>query len=49
MVLRMTVGLVLTVAVFAIAGRRLWWLRRLMASGQPAPERIEAVREHPGG
>ena len=48
MVLRMTVGLVLTVAVFAIAGRRLWWLKRLMASGQPAPERIEAVREHPG-
>ena len=48
MVLRMTVGLVLTVVAFAIAGRRLWWLKRLAGSGQPAPERIEAVREHPG-
>ena len=48
MVLRMTVGLVLTLVAFAIAGRRLWWLKRLALSGQPAPERIEAVREHPG-
>jgi Fe-S oxidoreductase len=47
-VLRMTLGLVLTVVAFAIAGRRLWWLKRLALSGQPAPERIEAVREHPG-
>jgi Fe-S oxidoreductase len=44
----MTIGLVLTVVAFAIAGRRLWWLKRLALSGQPAPERIEAVREHPG-
>ena len=48
MVLRMTVGLVLTVVAFAIAGRRLWWLKRLAFSGQPAPERVAAVREHPG-
>ena len=48
MVLRMTVGLVLTAVAFAIAGRRLWWLKRLAMSGQPAPERIKAVREHPG-
>ena len=48
MVLRMTVGLVLTVVAFAIAGRRLWWLKRLAMSGQPAPERIAAVRAHPG-
>ncbi len=47
-VLRMTVGLVLTAVAFAIAGRRLWWLKRLAMSGQPAPERIQAVREHPG-
>jgi Fe-S oxidoreductase len=47
-VLRMTVGLVLTVVALAIAGRRLWWLKRLALSGQPAPERIAAVREHPG-
>ena len=48
MVLRMTVGLVLTVVALAIAGRRLWWLKRLALSGQPAPERIAAVRSHPG-
>ena len=48
MVLRMTVGLVLTVVALAIAGRRLWWLKRLAFSGQPAPDRIAAVREHPG-
>jgi len=47
-VLRMTVGLVLTVVALAIAGRRLWWLKRLAFSGQPAPERVAAVREHPG-
>jgi Fe-S oxidoreductase len=44
----MTVGLVLTAVAFAIAGRRLWWLKRLALSGQPAPERIAAVREHVG-
>ena len=48
MVLRMTVGLVLTVVALAIAGRRVWWLKRLAFSGQPAPERVAAVREHPG-
>ena len=48
-VLRMTVGLVLTVVAFAIAGQPAsWWLKRLALSGQPAPERIEAVRKHPG-
>jgi Fe-S oxidoreductase len=47
-ILRMTVGLVLTVVALAIAGRRVWWLKRLALSGQPAPERIAAVREHPG-
>ncbi len=48
MVLRMTVGLVLTVAALAIAGRRGWWLKRLAFSGQPAPERVATVRAHPG-
>jgi Fe-S oxidoreductase len=47
-VLRMTVGLVLTVVALAVAGRRMWWLKRLAFSGQPAPERLAAVREHPG-
>ena len=48
MVVRMTVGLLLTVVAFAIAGRRGWWLKRLAFSGQPAPERVAAVRAHPG-
>ena len=48
MVLRMIVGLVLTVVAFAVAGRRLWWLKRLAFSGQPAPERLEYARAHPG-
>jgi Fe-S oxidoreductase len=47
-VLRIVIGLVLTVAAFALAGRRLRWLYRLARAGQPAPERIEAVRSHPG-
>ena len=46
-VLRIVIGLVLTVAAFALAGRRLWWLAQVGRSGQPAPERIAAVRSHP--
>jgi Fe-S oxidoreductase len=48
MVVRMTVGLLVTAVALAIAGRRLWWLKRLAFTGQPAPERVAAVREHPG-
>jgi Fe-S oxidoreductase len=49
MIARMVIGLVLTVAAFAIAGRRVWWLKRLALSGQPAPERLAYVREHVPG
>jgi Fe-S oxidoreductase len=45
--LRIIIGLVLTAAAAALAGRRMWWLYRLGRSGQPAPERIAAVRDHP--
>ena len=48
MALRIVVGLLMTVAAAAIAGRRLWWLGRLGRAGQPAPERVEAVRSHVG-
>ncbi len=48
MVLRMIVGLLLTLAALAIAGRRVWWLKRLAFSGQPAPERVAFARTHPG-
>ncbi len=48
MVVRMIVGLLVTAVALAIAGRRLWWLKRLAFSGQPAPERVATVREHAG-
>ena len=48
MVLRMIIGLGLTLIAFAVAGRRVWWLKRLAFSGQPAPERLEYARQHPG-
>ncbi|HEY4851104.1 MAG TPA: Fe-S oxidoreductase, partial [Streptosporangiaceae bacterium] len=47
MALRIIIGLVLTAAAATLAGRRMWWLYRLGRSGQPAPERIAAVRDHP--
>ena len=46
--LRIIIGLILTAVAAVVAGRRLWWLYRLARTGQPAPERIEAVRSHPG-
>jgi Fe-S oxidoreductase len=46
--LRIIIGFALTVVAFALAGHRMWWLYRLGTSGQPAPERIDAVKEHPG-
>jgi Fe-S oxidoreductase len=48
-VLRIIVGLGLTLIALAVAGRRVWWLKRLAFSGQPAPERIAYAREHFGG
>src|SRR5215469_15467864 len=48
MIVRMVVGLVLTIAAFALFGRRLWYLKRLAFSGQPAPERVEFARANVG-
>jgi len=42
--LRITLTLLMTVATFAIAGRRVWWLVRLIRSGTAAPG-----RGRPGG
>ncbi|HEX4688988.1 MAG TPA: (Fe-S)-binding protein, partial [Nocardioides sp.] len=36
-------GLLLNVIALPIAGRRAWFLYRLIGSGQPAPDRIEGV------
>jgi Fe-S oxidoreductase len=44
--LRMIIGLGLTVIAFAVAGQRVWWLKRLALSGQPAPERLEYAKAH---
>ena len=46
MVLRMVIGLGLTVIALAVAGRRFWWLKSLALTGQPAPERLEYARTH---
>jgi Fe-S oxidoreductase len=45
--LRIIIGLVLTVIAGVAAGHRLWYLARIGRTAQPAPERIEALREHP--
>src|ERR1700731_122847 len=43
----MVIGLVITVVALGVAARRVDWLRRLAFSGQPAPDRVAAVRSHP--
>src|SRR4051794_20983181 len=37
------VGLVLLVVALPLAGRRVWFLYRLITSGQPAPDRMKNV------
>jgi Fe-S oxidoreductase len=41
---RLILGLGVTVACFSIAGRRFWWLRRLLGTGAPAPGRWQGFR-----
>ncbi|MGZ4536267.1 MAG: (Fe-S)-binding protein, partial [Nocardioidaceae bacterium] len=38
----------MTAIALPIAGRRVWWLYRLITSGQPAPDRVENVTERLG-
>jgi Fe-S oxidoreductase len=40
MTLRIVVGVLATTVAFGLTGRRLWWLYRLLRSGQPAPDRV---------
>jgi Fe-S oxidoreductase len=47
-VVRIVLGMALTVVALVFAGRRVWWLYRVATSGQPAPERIESARTHLG-
>ncbi len=37
------IGLLLNLIALPIAGRRVWFLERLITSGQPAPDRVEGV------
>ena len=41
MTIRIVLGSVLTVAALVVAGRRVWWLSRLIRSGQPANRRLD--------
>jgi Fe-S oxidoreductase len=42
-IVRLVLGLLFTVVAFAVAGRRVWWLSRLIRTGQPAPGRTDQV------
>ena len=44
MLARIIIGLALTIVLFAIAGRRFYWLSTLIRSGQPAPRRWAGLR-----
>ena len=41
--LRLVIGLGATAIAFAIAGRRVWWLYRLVSSGQPVTDRTHDI------
>ncbi len=45
MLARIIIGLAVTALCFAIAGRRFFWLSRLIRSGQPAPRRWQGFRK----
>ncbi len=41
--MRLAIGLLMTVAAMAVAGRRLYWLYRVFRLGQPAPGRLHGI------
>jgi Fe-S oxidoreductase len=41
--LRLIIGLILTVVALAVAGRRAYWLYRLITLGKPAPGRLDGI------
>ncbi|HTB09013.1 MAG TPA: Fe-S oxidoreductase, partial [Acidimicrobiales bacterium] len=45
MLARIIIGLGLTVILFSIAGRRFYWVSRLIRSGAPAPRRWQGLRK----
>ncbi|MGH3444292.1 MAG: Fe-S cluster protein, partial [Nocardioidaceae bacterium] len=48
MVVVLILGLLMTAVALVFAGRRVWFLYRVMATGQPAPGRIEGVSHRLG-
>jgi len=44
MLFRVIAGLAISVVCFTLAGRRFWWLSRLIRSGQDAPRRWQGFR-----
>ncbi|NUR09140.1 MAG: (Fe-S)-binding protein [Nocardioidaceae bacterium] len=42
------IGLVMNLIALPIAGRRVWFLYRVITSGQPAPDRVEGVTHRVG-
>ena len=44
MLFRIIAGLAISVVCFTLAGRRFWWLSRLIRSGQDAPRRWQGFR-----
>ena len=45
MLARIIIGLTVTVVLFSIAGRRFYWLSKLIRSGQSAPRRWQGLRK----
>lgn len=45
MLARIILGLGITVILFTIAGRRFFWLSKLIQSGQPSPRRWQGLRK----
>ncbi len=45
MLARILIGLAITVVAFGVAGRRIYWLSRLIRAGQPAPRRWQGFRK----
>jgi Fe-S oxidoreductase len=41
MIVRLVGGLLITVVALAVAGRRVWFLTRMIAAGQPSPGRLD--------
>ena len=48
MVLTLIAGLAMTAVALPVAGQRVWFLYRLITSGQPAPDRVENLTKRAG-